>query len=166
MAPTSFSAPSLFKRFTCDNFDDNFDNGDCSSGWNDWGRWVALAVIVVFVLLVAFLFSCFNNRRRRRMGAPPMYGTGWMPYAKPPPAYGYGAPAPPYSQQPVPQQETGNTFNSHDGYYGGHNNYDQGIELQQPQNAYAPQRGGDDVYAAPMGPPPGKSGKGDDGIIR
>lgn len=112
-------------------------------------------------------FRCFNNRRRRRMGAPPMYGTGWMP-APGQQKYNhnsgqYGAPAPPYSAQPMGNQATGTTFNSNDGYYGhGQQAYGQqgGIELQQPQNVYAqPQR---EVYEPPTGPPPGKG----DGIVR
>jgi len=98
-----------------------------------------------------------------------MYGTAWMPtpgynkygqgqggqngqyYANQP--YHGGAPAPPYSPQ-VENNATGNTFNSNDGYYG--HGQQSGIELQQPTNAYQPQRGGDPVYDAPAGPPPGK----------
>ncbi|KAJ8064145.1 hypothetical protein OCU04_006499 [Sclerotinia nivalis] len=112
---------------------------------------------------------CLNSRRRRRQGIQPMYGTGWM--AKPPPYghYNYGPPPPIYTQNgPIPPQQTGNTFNSNDGYYGHHGQHGQhgqqdGIELQQPPNAYT--RGGEDVYEAPMGPPPGKTAEGD-GIIR
>lgn len=104
-----------------------------------------------------------------------MYGTGWMA-GKPPVGqqqYGhnggwggqqqhYSAPPPPY----MGNQATGTTFNPNDGYYGGHNNQyggqQGGIELQSPGASYQPQRGGDPVYDAPMGPPPGKG----DGIIR
>ncbi len=105
-----------------------------------------------------------------------MYGTGWMAGSK----YnhqnnngGYyggaqpyhGAPAPAYTPN-VENQATGTTFNSGEGYYGHHNNgyggHNGGIDLQQPQSAYQPQRGGDPVYEAPLGPPPGKG----DGIIR
>lgn len=114
---------------------------------------------------------CINNRRRRRRGAPPMYGTSWLPtyghsqkyhqgtgYPNQP----YGGAAPPYSP-PVENQATGNTFNSNDGYYGNHGYGQQsGIELQQPSSAYQPQRGGDPVYDAPAGPPPGKG----DSIVR
>ncbi|KAF7866982.1 uncharacterized protein EAF02_009768 [Botrytis sinoallii] len=51
-----------------------------------------------------------------------------------------------------------------DGYYGHHGHHGQpDIELQQPPNAYT--RGGDDVYQAPMGPPPTKHTEGD-GVIR
>lgn len=97
-----------------------------------------------------------------------MYGTAWLPqyskygggqngqnyYANQP--YHGGAPAPPYSP-PIENQATGNTFNSNEGYYGNHGYGQQsGIELQQPSNAYQPQRGGDPVYDAPAGPPPGK----------
>jgi hypothetical protein len=98
-----------------------------------------------------------------------MYGTGWMT-AKPPVGQQNGAyysnepynggAAPPYSP-PVPNQATGTTFNSNDGYYG-HDSYGQQYELQQPQSSYQPQRGGDPVYDAPQGPPPKKG----DGIIR
>lgn len=100
-----------------------------------------------------------------------MYGTGWIPYGKPPVGHNQAyynnngaAPPPPY----VGNQATGTTFNSNDGYYGRHNNgyaqndYNPGIELQQPQSSYMPQRGGDPVYDAPQGPPPKKG----DGIIR
>ncbi|KAH8647564.1 chitin synthesis regulation, resistance to congo red-domain-containing protein [Tricladium varicosporioides] len=163
MAP--LNGPSLLaKRVYCDYY------GCYTSTWNDWGRWVALTVIVVAVLLIAFLFSCYNTRRRRRQGLAPMYGTGWIPAGKPPvgqqqyggyyanqPYHG-GQPAPPYAP-PMPQQQTGTTFNSNDGYYGGHNN----IELQQPSSAYQPARGGDPVYEAPLGPPPARKG---DAIIR
>jgi len=149
------------------------------STWDDWGRWVALAVIVVVVLLFAFAFSCLNNRRRRRRGMTPMYGTGWFA-GKPPQGQHYGnsniyypnqpyngGAAPPYSP-PIGNQPTGNTFNSNEGYYGhhggghGYGGQQNGIELQQPQSSYQPQRGGDPVYEAPMGPPPAKG----DYIIR
>lgn len=101
-----------------------------------------------------------------------MYGTGWMASKPPQGQYtgGYyqnqpynGGAAPPYSP-PMENQQTGNTFNSNEGYYGNHHPYGQqeGFELQPPSNAYQPQRGGDPVYDAPMGPPPGKG----DHIIR
>jgi hypothetical protein len=162
----------------------------CYSGWNSWGRWVALVVIILAMVFLAFLFSCvsshpllhpqstdisdrcYSNRRRRRRGMAPMYGTGWIPYGgvgawgnKPPgqqnPGYYHNDPynggaAPPY-EPPIVGQQTGNTFNSNEGYYG-HNGY----ELQQPQSSYQPQRGGDPVYNSPDGPPPRKG----DGIIR
>src|SRR4051794_17063421 len=105
----------------------------------------------------------------------PMYGMGWMG-GKPPAGHdvnngGYynsnqpyngGTAAPPYSP-PIGNQQTGNTFNSNEGYYG-NSGYGQqnGVALQQPQNTYFPQRGGENVYEAPQGPPPGKG----DGIIR
>lgn len=114
---------------------------------------------------------CITNRRRRAHGLPPMYGTGWMA-GKPPagqqngnvhyypnqPYYAAPMPAPPYSP-PVAYQQTGNTFNSNDGYYGAPYAHG-GIELQPPQNVYSPQRGGDPVYSPPPGPPPGKEGQG------
>jgi len=154
--------------YSCDYY------GNCYSTWNSWGRWVALVIVIAALVLLAFSLSCINSRRRRRQGIQPMYGTGWM--AKPPPyghynyppnnqpgTYNY-APAPPmYTQNgPMPPQQTGNTFNSNDGYYGHHGQQD-GIELQQPASAYT--RGGENVYQAPMGPPPGKKLEGD-GIVR
>jgi len=165
MAPNNLERDTIEKRYYCNGY--YYDNNCNYSTWDNWGRWVALAVIVVVVLLLAFLFSCFNTRRRRRLGLAPMYGTGWMPYTgnKPNGAYpqnggGYynsynGGAAPPYSP-PVENQQTGNTFNSNEGYYGGHGGYGQNVELQQPQNSYYPQRGGDNVYEAPQGAPPGK----------
>jgi len=173
MAPSNLEGTALVKRYICNGY---YYSYDCNySRWDSWGRWVALAVIVGVVLLVAFAFSCFNTRRRRRQGIAPMYGTGWMA-GKPPvgqqsgyynsnqPYNGgqpYGNPAPPYSP-PIGNQATGNTFNSNEGYYGNHTNgyagQQSGIELQQPQNIYAPNRsiGGEPVYEAPQGPPPGK----------
>jgi hypothetical protein len=94
-----------------------------------------------------------------------MYGTGWIPYAGKPPAYGdnlsYGNAAPPYQPQ-VENQTTGNTFNSNEGYYG-QNHYgaqQNGFELQQPSGAHV--RSGENVYQneeyqAPVGPPPSKT---------
>ncbi|KAA8573372.1 hypothetical protein MFRU_053g00050 [Monilinia fructicola] len=149
--------------YRCDRY------GNCYSTWGSWGRWVVLVLIIVGFLLLAFALSCMNSRRRRRQGIQPMYGTGWM--AKPPPydqhnqpgTYNYGPPPPMYTQAgPIPPQQTGNTFNSNDGYYG-HHGQQGGIELQQPPNAYT--RGGDDVYQAPVGPPPGTKVEGD-GVIR
>ncbi|KFX86540.1 hypothetical protein V490_09037, partial [Pseudogymnoascus sp. VKM F-3557] len=116
---------------------------------------------------------CINSRRRRRRGLAPRYGTGWLAgkntgnqqhyqnndyYQRQQSGYNYGgggaAPAPPYSP---PQQQ----------YGGGNADYDggqqSGIELQQPQNSYNPQRGREQIYEPPSGPPPGKQG---DGIIR
>lgn len=165
MAPTWFKE-TLGKRQDCNIYGQCFDNS-----WDNWGRWVALGVIVVSFVLLAFLLSCYNSRRRRRLGMAPMYGTGWMggnwgnKYG---PQYGgngqyysnqpyNGGAAPPY-EPPIPNQATGTTFNSNDGYYG-HNN---AFELQQPQHSYQPQRGGDPVYDAPLGAPPKKG----DGIVR
>jgi len=160
MAPTV--EHSLISRYYCSN-SDIYGNCYTNSSWSSWGRWVALVVIVAAILIVAIAFSCFNNRRRRRMGAPPMYGTGWMPapkYNQQQNGYYGGAPAPPYSAHPMGNQATGTSFNQNDGYYGHGGQGNGGIELQPPQNVYTqPQR---EVYESPMGPPPGKS----DGIIR
>lgn len=170
------SALHLLKRQFgyCDE-DEYYRNGYCyrNSRWNDWGRWVALAVIVILVLIAAFLFSCINNRRRRRRGAPPMYGTGWVPGANYKPNEAYTNPAPPYTPSPMPNQATGNTFNSNEGYYGNSHNQQayggnpyggqqSGVELQTPQHSYQRDAPGQNVYAPPSGPPPGKG----DGIIR
>lgn len=168
MAPVQDAVESFLAKRQSNNFDCGYYG--CYSGWNSWGRWVALVVIVVVMVFLAFLFSCYSNRRRRRRGMAPMYGTGWLPYGgfvgnKPPgqqnPGYYHNDPynggaAPPY-EPPIVGQQTGNTFNSNEGYYG-HNAY----ELQQPQSSYQPQRGGDSVYNSPEGPPPRKG----DGIIR
>jgi len=162
MAPT-LSVEGLEKRQYgyCNGF--YCYNGN--SSWNNWGRWVALVCIIVFVLLLAIAFSCVSARRRRRRGLNPYYGTGWM--GGKPAQYqnnqgyygnnggyngGVGGPAPPYEPGPVNNQYTGNTFNRDDGYYGQQN----GVELQPPQSSYQPGRGGDPVYSAPQGPPPGK----------
>jgi len=164
MAP-KFGVESLEKRQFGYGYCNGFNNGyNCgNSGWNDWGRWVALGCIIAFAILVAVLFSCYSARRRRSHGLHPYYGTGWAVGNKPAQYQnnqGYygnsaGPPAPPYSPGPVNQNETGNTFNRADGYYGGQQ---QGIELQQPQSAYQPGRGGEPVYEPPQGPPPGKGG--------
>lgn len=105
----------------------------------------------------------------------PYRGTGWAAGAPPPghgPAQYTGAPpqpyfandnqAPPVYSPPISNQGYYNQgHEQNQGYFGGQQ---QGLELQQPESAYAPQRGGDPVYAPPTGPPPGK--KGGDGIIR
>lgn len=105
----------------------------------------------------------------------PYRGTGWAAGRTPPghaPATYTGAPAqqynsgytsgpapPPVYSPPVGQTYYGNS-NGNEGYFGGQQN---SYELQQPTSAYQPPRGGDPVYSAPVGPPPGKKG---DGIIR
>lgn len=99
----------------------------------------------------------------------PFYGTGWMSnnqkyypqnttyaYNQQYPQQGHGQGQPGQYQNPPPAygqqqpQYTGTTFNPNDGYYGNHN---EGINLQQPQNAYHQPQG---TYAPPAGPPPGK----------
>ncbi|KAI9048355.1 hypothetical protein LZ554_008147 [Drepanopeziza brunnea f. sp. 'monogermtubi'] len=174
MAPAEFLAGLLARDLRCDNngqncfyLDDDDDDRGFENRWDSWGRWVALILVVIFFLLMGYLFSV--TRRRRQRGMAPMYGTGWIPGTGPKPPQGqwaqqnhgqnggpshYVAPPPPY----MGNQATGTTFNSNDGYYGGHANQagGAGIELQQPQSSYHPQRGGDDVYTAPAGPPPGK----------
>lgn len=91
-----------------------------------------------------------------------MYGTGWMgrPGYGPNPNQPYYNPnAPPY-QAPVGYQQTGNTYNSNEGYYAPYGGAQRDVELQQPPSVYA--RAGDPVYDAPPGAPPGKG----DGVIR
>ena len=109
--------------------------------------------------------SCITARRRRKAGRQPFYGTGWA--ARP------GANAQPYSnntyQQPPPQYsaqpQPGQYYGANQGYYGNNNAYPygqaNGVELQQPPQAHQA-RAGEDTYAPPPGPPPGKG----DGIIR
>lgn len=148
-------APTLTERYYCDGY----YCYNSYSTWDRWGRWVALAAIILFVLFIAVVFSCFNARRRRARGLAPRYGTGWAAgkgnYAGNPQQY-YGqhtAAAPPYSPPAQQPQYTGNTFNGNQGYYG----QQSGVELQPPQHAYAPTRGGEAVYEAPHGPPPTKT---------
>lgn len=134
---------------------------------------VVLGALVVGAFLIFLIFSCITARRRRRQGQQPWRGTGWAAGAPPPghgPARYTGAPpqqyngntaaAPPYSP-PANQGYYGQGYNSgtNQGYFGGQQ---QGVELQQPENAYA--RGGENVYSPPTGPPPGKTAG--DGIIR
>ena len=134
---------------------------------------VVLGALVAGAFLIFLIFSCITARRRRRQGQTPWRGTGWAAGAPPPghgPAQYTGAPpqqyngnaaaAPPYSP-PANQGYYGQGYNSgtNQGYFGGQQ---QGVELQQPENAYA--RGGENVYSPPAGPPPGK--KAGDGIIR
>ncbi|KAI0009772.1 hypothetical protein F4779DRAFT_353489 [Xylariaceae sp. FL0662B] len=54
------------------------DRGLCYSAWNWYGRWVFAAGIIVVIIVIAFLWACVRARRRRRVGAQPLYGTGWM----------------------------------------------------------------------------------------
>lgn len=97
-----------------------------------------------------------NYNQQQGYNPQPQYGYGQQQYGQQ--QYGqqgygqegYGQP-PAYGQQP---QHTGQTFNPNDGYYGGHN---EGIQLQQPQSAYAPRGGADDSFSPPPGPPPGKA---------
>ncbi|KAI1003264.1 hypothetical protein K3495_g4944 [Podosphaera aphanis] len=154
---------SLSKRYYCD-----FDGFCYRTSWDTWGRWVAFAVAAITIALLAFLFSCQSNRRRRNHGLPPMYGTGWIPGSKPPSADNYnvyasyaGAPAPPYTASPYTppkeQQFTGTAPNTSASYYGNHTGHNSGIELQPPQSSYQPPRVDELVYAAPPGPPPLKN---------
>lgn len=145
---------------------DEYCQFNCYSAWDSWGRWAAFVILVAAAVLLGLALSCLNARRRRRRGAAPMYGTGWMaghdpnPNKPTPPQYYppqpfYGQPAPPYSP-PLPHmqgQTTGNTFNTQDGYYGYHPG---AVEMQRPGEAHLPTRAAEPVYDAPEGPPPAK----------
>ncbi|KAF0332548.1 hypothetical protein GQ607_000564 [Colletotrichum asianum] len=139
------------------------------SSWYYWGRWVLAAVVLGIAILILVALGCVSSRRRRKRGMSPFYGTGWMSnnqkyypqnntyaYNQQYPQQGYGQGQPGQYQNPPPAygqqqpQYTGTTFNPNDGYYGNHN---EGINLQQPQNAYHQPQG---TYAPPAGPPPGK----------
>lgn len=117
--------------------------------------------------------SCITARRRRKRGMTPFRGTGWAAGGPPPPGHGpaqYTGAQPYYGNQynnqpagqpvyaPPPNQNSYGNTGANQSYFGGQQN---GVELQQPNNAYQPQRGGDQVFSPPSGPPPGK-----DGIIR
>lgn len=168
---------AIIPRYTnnCNNYDDDC-NYDGNSPWYNYGRWIVLAIVIIGAFLIFVIFSCFTARRRRRLGHSPYRGTGWA--AGPPPGHGpaqyTGAPpqpylgnenhAPPVYSPPVSNQGYYNQgHGQNQGYFGGQQ---QGVELQQPQSAYTPQRGGEAVYdyAPPVGPPPGQ--KSGDGIIR
>jgi len=154
-------------------------NYDCgNSAWGSYGRWILLGCVIVGAFLLFLAFSCLTARRRRRQGQPPLRGTGWagnMYGGGGNQPYGGGAGGTQYGNNqygnnqygqnnvqspPVyspPKTQYNGTENQ--GYFGGQQS---GIELQAPGNSYQPERGGNPVYAAPEGPPPGKG----DGIIR
>lgn len=105
--------------------------------------------------------SCITARRRRKAGRQPYYGTGWAarPGQNTQPYYNnnnYQQPPPQYTPQPQQGQNSYYGNGANQGYYGQQN----GVELQQPPATYA--RAGEETYAPPPGPPPGKG----DGIIR
>jgi hypothetical protein len=116
---------------------------------------------------------CITARRRRRRGLQPYRGTGWLGGNHGPVTYN---PQPYYNNNQYPNQPGNNTtygnngggapptYNaSNAGYYG----QNSGVEMQPPQNSYQPNtRDGDNVYAPPSSPPPGKGHYGNDGIIR
>ncbi|KAL2392349.1 hypothetical protein ABEF93_001684 [Exophiala dermatitidis] len=126
----------------------------CRSTWSSWGRWLALALIIFGAFLLFFLFACITARRRRRMGARPLYGTGWAgrtPWNRPAANYN-----PNYQNQPPPPQY--NQTQNYGGYYGQNQGYFGGrqtdVEMQPPPNTY---QGGENVYQPPPGPPPAKN---------
>jgi len=119
----------------------------CNSTWESWARWLLLGLVILVVFFLCLSISCVSARRRRRAGRQPFYGTGWVPgnnnqqrhgqqqgWAGNNQQYGggqqyaYTQPAPPYQQPPYRE------------------NQQSGIELQRPNETYAP----------PSGPPPGK----------
>lgn len=119
----------------------------CSDPWSDWGRWVAFAVIVGGAFLIFLLIACVSARQRRRRGLSPYRGTAWL--AQPPP-YGQHYQAPP--QYSANNQGPQGPYGPNQAYYGGQQN---GVELQQPMNAYRP--GDPEMYTPPSGPPPKKT---------
>ena len=129
----------------------------CNSRWNSWGRWVALVVIVLAFLVFFILCSCVNARRRRKRGRQPMYGTGWtgrLPYGHGQAQYNpnYNTQQPQqeqYNQGAPPQYNPQPGYGANQSYFGGQRN---DVEMQPPANSY----GGNHVYNAPPGPPPGK----------
>ncbi|KAK3329040.1 chitin synthesis regulation, resistance to congo red-domain-containing protein [Apodospora peruviana] len=172
MAPTLSQIAEVGKRAVYCSSGYYYSGGRCVrySGWYWWGRWVFAGLIVVFFILVLAGFARKNARRRRGIGQQPLYGTGFLAGPAPPytPYQGGGPPPPQYNQQqPVYPENTGNKFNTNDGYYANYNNNQQpaqgsspygnqqeGIQLQQPAQTY--QRSTVEDYAPPEGPPPRK----------
>ncbi len=101
------------------------------------------------MFFIFLIFSRITARRRRRQGLQPFRGTGWAQgrtpaghapaqYSGAQPYYGNNtndAAAPPVYSAPATQGYYNQGANQ--GYFGGQQ---QGVELQQPENAYA--RGG------------------------
>ncbi|KAL8873271.1 MAG: hypothetical protein Q9174_001240 [Haloplaca sp. 1 TL-2023] len=144
-----------------------------NSRWNSWGRWIVVAIIILAAFFIFFAFACVTARRRRRRGMTPYRGTGWAG-GRTPAGHGpaqYTGAQPHYNSGPIGQPGYGppNQGGLNQGYYGNNNpnqgyfggGQQTGVELQTPNQSYQPQRGGDQVYNPPAGPPPGK-----DGIIR
>ena len=115
--------------------------------------------MTLLVRLANNFLSCLSQRRRRKAGRKPYYGTGWVPagnvgnqnsqYQAPPPQYGQqhdGAPQGGYYGQG--QNPHGGANQS---YFGGQRN---DVEMQPPQTVYGGQTAGG--YAPPSGPPPAK----------
>lgn len=92
----------------------------------------------------------YNNQQPQYSNNNAGGGGGW---------FGYGGnkhnqpPPPQYTPNVVPNQYTGQTFDSNEGYYGHHQN---DVPLQQPAGSYYP-RGGEPVYEPPSNPPPAKN---------
>ncbi|KAI3329307.1 chitin synthesis regulation, resistance to congo red-domain-containing protein [Xylariaceae sp. AK1471] len=151
MAPVLDQVTGLLnKRYNCPSgyYYSNYNGCVYGGPWYWYGRWIFAAVVIALFFLIFFLWACVNSRRRRRQGARPLYGTGWMAanngqnynnpqgYNQPPPAY--GAPAQSYPMD--------NRYQTTDGGHYGH----QASGVEPPKNVYT----GD--YAPPAGPPPGK----------
>jgi hypothetical protein len=110
--------------------------------WYDWGRWILTALVLFVILLVVFSLLCLQvttlhslcpvcprlrsysmSYRRRRRGARPLFGTGWMPSRgqQPQPAYASEQQqqyAPPPGPPPGAAYEYGNGPQE-SGVYGG-----------------------------------------------
>lgn len=134
---------------------------------------VSLSLVVFSHYTTDFVSRCLSQRRRRKAGRTPFYGTGWttkLPGGAPPP---YNANANSNNQQYQPPQtynQYGNNNNTSSvpqgGYYGqsGAPDYNQqgganqayfggqrsDVEMQRPENAY------NNSFAPPAGPPPSK----------
>ena len=112
---------------------------------------------------------CISQRRRRKAGTKPYYGTGWT-YKLPGggngqqynPQYNQQQTTlPQYNQNSAPAggyyaQDQNQGYNANQGGYGANQSYFGGqrgdAEMQAPQNAY----GNNSGYAPPAGPPPSK----------
>ncbi|KAL8740207.1 MAG: hypothetical protein Q9190_007064 [Brigantiaea leucoxantha] len=143
------------------------------NNWDTWGRWIVVGIIIAGALVIALAFACITARRRRRRGLQPYHGTGWAAgapaghgaaqYTGPQASFAPGGnqysnqAAPPTYASPPNQGYYGNN-QPNQGYFGGQQS---GVDVQQPSNAYQPQRGGDQVYSPPSGAPPQH-----DGIVR
>ncbi|KAI2638086.1 chitin synthesis regulation, resistance to congo red-domain-containing protein [Xylaria nigripes] len=155
MAPTPDQQVTslLQKRFCTRPFYSTINGCVYGSPWFWYGRWIFTAVLVGLFFIILFLWFCVSSRRRRRHGARPMYGTGWMApnnggqyYNNP---QGYSGQA--YQQPPPAYGAPGQSYPMDNQYRGTNNQYGQQASgVEAPKNVYS----GD--YAPPSGPPPNK----------